>query len=91
LLNLVFSSTDCPETFFLLEDYLPHLQIKSEEVSDSSSSENKFDLTEICMEIEEVQKLQEQEVCPYGVFRCMYCKDGFNDLGEIVKIFMKSF
>lgn len=73
--------TVCPESFYLLQDYLDHLQEKSDEQS-SIAPEKAIKLTEICVEIEKVNKVKLQDTCEFGEFRCLHCEDGFNDIGE---------
>lgn len=69
----------CSKTFLLLDDYFKHLQKKSDEKSSSTL------LTEICNEIENVSKLIDQKTGELGVFRCVYCKAGYNDIGIYFK------
>jgi hypothetical protein len=73
----------------MLDEYFAHLQAKSEGQLNNAGSTN---LTEICNEIVKIQKMQEQEVCKFGNYRCLHCEDGFNDLGKCWKgAFARSF
>lgn len=64
----------CSRKFFIPDEYNKHLQIESESTNDRNK------MNQIFKEIAEMQRTD--FVCDFGIFQCIYCSDGFNDLGK---------